>query len=173
MDVKFTPKKAEAGGYYVRSSNLPPMISSVEAKLGAQCMLSPASIIPSPSHTGSLVSQLPSLNFLVLVPHKTHSPLLIRDPQGQYTDNFLVPQWGGVVFYNPPQWENGDEGKGVEVNVEMEKVMAVFVRQLQMLLGIPQPASSSPKVVLEPGNLGITEWVYETIHNRELLTICL
>lgn len=65
------------------------------------------------------------------------------------------------MFYNPPQWEGGDEGGGGEVKVEMEKVMAVFVRQLQMLLGIPiypQPASS-PKVVLEPGNLGITEWV--------------
>ena len=34
MDVKFTPKKSKAGGYYIPSSSLPPMISSVEAKLG-------------------------------------------------------------------------------------------------------------------------------------------
>lgn len=34
MDVKFIPKKAKEGGYYTLSTSLPPMISSVEAKLG-------------------------------------------------------------------------------------------------------------------------------------------
>ena len=66
------------------------------------------------------------------------------------------------MFYNPPQWVNGSVGGGGgEVRVEMEKVMAVFVRQLQMLLGIPTSTqtTSSPEVVLEPGYLGITEWV--------------
>lgn len=66
------------------------------------------------------------------------------------------------MFYNPPQWVDGsEEGEGGEVRVEMREVMAVFVKQLQMLLGIPtypQPASS-PEVVLEQGNLKITEWV--------------
>ena len=92
---------------------------------------------------------------------QAHSPLLIRDPGGQFTDNFLVPQWGGVVFYSPPESMNGSSvrGEGGEVMVGMERVMAVFVRQLQMLLGVPANTQTSGEVVLEPGNLGITEWV--------------
>ena len=68
------------------------------------------------------------------------------------------------MFYNPPEWTSGsEEGGGEEVMVRMEKVMAVFVRQLQMLLGVPAytQTSSSPEVVLEPGTLGITEWVWD------------
>ncbi|CAI8047231.1 GPI transamidase component PIG-S [Geodia barretti] len=135
-DLKFSPQRSKSGGYYVSSTSLPPMISSVESKLG------------------SLVSQLPSLNFLVLVAPPTHSPLLIRDPRGALTDNFLVPQWGGVVIFSPP----GEEEGGEEIVVRMEKVMSVFVRQLQLLLGVPITSSTSPGVVLERGTLGMTEW---------------
>ena len=115
------------------------------------------SIIP---FSGSVVSQLPSLNFLVLVAPPTHSPLLIRDPRGGLTDNFLVPQWGGVVIFSPPEEkeeEGGGGGGGVTV-VRMEEVMSVFVKQLQLLLGVPK-TSASLDVVLETGNLGMTEWV--------------
>ena len=43
-DVKFRPHKAsDSDGYYVLSSELPPMISSVESKLGE------SSLIPRPS----------------------------------------------------------------------------------------------------------------------------
>ena len=105
--------------------------------------------------SGSLVSQLPSLNFLVLVAPPTHSPLLIRDPRGALTDNFLVPQWGGVVIFSPP----GEEEGGEVIVVRMEKVMSVFVRQLQLLLGVPITSPTSPGVVLERGTLGMTEWV--------------
>ena len=65
------------------------------------------------------------------------------------------------MFYSPPEWGvHGGEEEG-EVVVEMERVMAVFVRQLQLLLGVPPlpDTGSRPEVVLEPGNLGITEWV--------------
>ena len=102
--------------------------------------------------TGSLVSQLPSLNFLVLVAPPTHSPLLIRDPQGHLTDNFLVPQWGGVHIFSPPE-----PGRG-QVAVPMETVMCVFVKQLQLLLGVPE-TPPTPDLILELGNLGMTEWV--------------
>ena len=101
---------------------------------------------------GSLVSQLPSLNLLVLVAPPTHCPLLIRDPRGQLTDTFLVPQWGGVLIFSPPQ------GGGREVMVPMEEVMGVFVKQLQLLFGVPQ-TPPRPGVVLEPGIAGMTEWV--------------
>ena len=47
MDVKFVPKKSKAGGYYVPSTSLPPMISSVEAKLGLYNHSLPPSLPPS------------------------------------------------------------------------------------------------------------------------------
>ena len=33
-DLKFSPQRSKSGGYYVSSTSLPPMISSVESKLG-------------------------------------------------------------------------------------------------------------------------------------------
>ena len=33
-ELKFSPQRSKSGGYYVSSSSLPPMISSVESKLG-------------------------------------------------------------------------------------------------------------------------------------------
>ena len=54
---------------------------------------------------------------------------------------------------------SSERGEGGEVMVGMKRVMAVFVRQLQMLLGVPANTQTSGEVVLEPGNLGITEWV--------------
>ena len=46
-------------------------------------------------------------------------------------------------------------GKG---EVKMEGVMGVFVRQLQLLLGVPE-ISARPGLVLETGNMGMMEWV--------------
>ena len=129
------------------------MISSVESKLGQYtCAHTTHTHLLTPhssSLTGSLVSQLPSLNFLVYVTKQKHFPLHIRDLSGHMTDNFLVPQWGGVVFYNPPEWINQSEvggggGGGVEggaIQVTMEEVMVMFVKQLEMLLGVPEAVS--------------------------------
>ena len=88
------------------------------------------------------MSQFPSLNFLVYVPKQTESPLFIREEEKEersYTDNFLVPQWGGVIICNLGS-ESGDVEveSPVRVNVPMEKLMPVFVKQLHMLLGVPE-----------------------------------
>lgn len=104
--------------------------------------------------TASHVSQFPSLNFLVYIPKNTESPLYIRpDPsnreEASLTDNFLVPQWGGVILYNDPggllrhgvdpngTGAGGDDGGAVHLRVNMKKLMPVFIKQLKMLLGIP------------------------------------
>lgn len=96
----------------------------------------------------SHVSQFPSLNFLVYVPKRTEYPLFIRSGSSgseQVTDNFLVPQWGGVVIYNPDELlepttkEGGDQARSpIHVRVAVERLMPVFVGQLQMLLGVPE-----------------------------------
>ncbi len=102
------------------------------------------------------MSQFPSLNFLVYVPKRSESPLYIRsDSEGRsVTDNFLVPQWGGMVIYNRNEvsdLESSESGKNqsrdsgkecgdsgvVCLEVEMRKLMPVFVDHLKMLLGVP------------------------------------
>ncbi|XP_064392618.1 GPI transamidase component PIG-S-like isoform X2 [Halichondria panicea] len=138
-DVKFKSRKNKAGlGYHILSSQLPPMISSIESKLG------------------SLVSQLPSLHFLVYIPKLSESPLSIlpSSKSDQHTDTFLIPQWGGVVFYN-----HGNVTSDPDiVDVRMERVMPVFVKQLKLLLGIPSELPPISDVKLSNGPLGITDW---------------
>ena len=106
-------------------------------------------------NAASLVSQLPSLNFLVYIPKKSEYPLHIRQSSksNDSTDTFLVAQWGGVMIYNPPEIaqqrenESKDSNKtrgekememkgALQVAVKMEKVIPVFIQQLKMLLGV-------------------------------------
>ena len=96
--------------------------------------------------TASHVSQYPSLNFLIYVPKATESPLFIRLKSDllTQTDNFLIPQWGGVVFYNQEQPPSGGRRSNETIKdephklgVKMEVLMSVFVEQIKMLLGVP------------------------------------
>jgi len=78
----------------------------------------------------------------VYIPKASESPLYIRDKSDQrqnQTDNFLIPQWGGVTFYNVE--DSFREGGRRRMFVEMRSVMKVFVNQLQLLLGLPNPVS--------------------------------
>ena len=43
---------------------------------------------------------------------------------------FLVQQWGGVIFYNPSTSHNSSH-----VDIVMEDVMVIVVRQLKLLMG--------------------------------------
>ena len=97
---------------------------------------------------GSVVSQHPSLNFLIYVPKTSEYPLHIQDVGSKDslpTDAFLVPQWGGVVIYNPPELAGSARDKGdstqdagtTSVVVRMEELMPLFIGQLKMLLGVP------------------------------------
>ena len=143
-DVKFRAKKEkDKESYYVLSSHLPPMISSVESKLGTvhvymlmaclHCVwmdecpnvclsvslsLSLSTHIQMYSLIASHVSQLPSLNFLVYIPKMSEYPLHIRQSSksSDSTDTFLVAQWGGVMIYNPPEIARQRENKSKDDN---------------------------------------------------------
>ena len=105
--------------------------------------------LPCPHPTGSLVSQLPSLNFVIYLPKRTEYPLHIRQDQRSNvtpTNAFLVPQWGGVVVYNPPEMGSGQDMElqreavaqdKLNVSVRMEELMPLIIGQLKMLLGVP------------------------------------
>lgn len=87
--------------------------------------------------TGSQVTQLPSINFLVYLPRRTERPLYIVDPGDAKSprESFLVPQWGGVVIYNARP--DSASGTSPASSVKMGRVMPIFIEQLTALLGIP------------------------------------
>ena len=61
-----------------------------------------------------------------------------QDPRwGLTTDTFLVPQWGGLIIYNPPEVGNRTNEGGTRVRVRMDHLMPAFIEQLKMLLGVP------------------------------------
>ena len=84
------------------------------------------------------MSQLPALNFVVYLSTPSQYPLLIKTPDGGLTtDTFLVPQWGGLIIYNPPEVGNRTNEGGTRVRVRMDHLMPAFIEQLKMLLGVP------------------------------------
>lgn len=105
----------------------------------------------------SHVSQFPSLNFLVYVPKQSESPLFIRASDSSLTDNFLVPQWGGMVIYNSQELSHAgsEAGEGetdsdgvLHLRVKMDKLMPIFVEQLKMLLGVPNVVTAQEMCVV-------------------------
>ena len=94
------------------------------------------------------------------VPCSSESPLTILPSakSDQHSDTFLIPQWGGVVLYN----DNTTSDPG-HVDVKMERVMSVFVRQLKLLLGIPSEVRG--------GVVGVVKFshVIESLYSYPLL----
>ena len=136
-------------------------VCDVDSRVTSLC---PSSLLPPP---GSLVSQLPSLNFVICLPKKTEYPLYIRQDQRSKvtpTSAFLVPQWGGVVVYNPPEMGSEQDKEPqreavaqdkLNVSVRMEELMPLFIGQLKMLLGVPAHVShraNNPTFIPKPSH---------------------
>ena len=71
------------------------------------------------------------------IPSTEQAPLYIRDEEDKHirTNSFLSPQWGGILIYNiaPPR-EN--ESLPIRPNIDMKKVMEVFLAQVRLLLNL-------------------------------------
>ena len=85
--------------------------------------------------TVKLVDQL---DRWIVVGHKNRLRDIIRSLQSclgtdRGIDAFLVPQWGGVIFYNSPILSNNDI-----IEVKMETILPTIIRQLKLLLGLPE-----------------------------------
>lgn len=83
----------------------------------------------------------PTVNFVLYVPDKTQSPLLVKESGA---NSWLIPQWGGVAILNPTA-----PGKDAIVSASLTKealgpAMHTFSNQLISLLGLPQMPSSLP-----------------------------
>uniref|UniRef100_V5GNM4 GPI transamidase component PIG-S n=2 Tax=Kalmanozyma brasiliensis (strain GHG001) TaxID=1365824 RepID=V5GNM4_KALBG len=99
-----------------------------------------------------VLSQTHDLHFLLYIPSKSHSPLLIRDTVtggvNEASNAWLIPQWGGVVILNVDDGRNVSSGL-IDPSLEAEKgriqdlpqddvqqAISLFAYQLEILLGL-------------------------------------
>ncbi|MEE6509030.1 hypothetical protein FKM82_023899 [Ascaphus truei] len=139
-----TPRFERAtSSYTLNAYNLPHVINPVEARLGS-----------------SAASLYPVLNFLLYVPEYSHSPLHIQDKDGSRVSSnaFHSPRWGGIMVYNVDYESPEEPSFPVKVDIDMVRVMEVFLTQLRLLLGITKVLVPDDYKLETPGNEGLTDW---------------
>ncbi|NWW87394.1 PIGS transamidase, partial [Rhynochetos jubatus] len=133
----------ESSSFLLSAHSLPHVINPVEARLGS-----------------SAASLYPVLNFLLYVPERSHSPLYIQDKDGApvSTNAFHSPRWGGIMIYNVEAPASPQTPLPLHVEVDMVRVMGVFLAQLRLLFGLSRE-ELPPEFLLEsPGNEGLADW---------------
>ncbi|XP_005056850.1 PREDICTED: GPI transamidase component PIG-S isoform X1 [Ficedula albicollis] len=133
----------ESSSFLLSAHSLPHVINPVEARLGS-----------------SAASLYPVLNFLLYVPERSHSPLYIQDKDGApvSTNAFHSPRWGGIMVYNVEVPASPQASLPLHVDVDMARVMEVFLAQLRLLFGLSRE-EVPPEFLLEsPGNEGLADW---------------
>eukprot|EP00079_Xenopus_tropicalis_P020659 XP_012811796.1 PREDICTED: GPI transamidase component PIG-S isoform X1 [Xenopus tropicalis] len=144
-----TPRfEKSTSSYILNLHNLPHVINPVEARLGS-----------------SAASLYPVLNFLLYVPEYSHSPLYIQDKDGSRipTNAFHSPRWGGIMIYNVDYGNLGELQFPVHIDIDMVRVMEVFLTQLRLLLGITKAAVPEDYQLESPGNEGLTDWELDSL----------
>ncbi|MGH0181139.1 UNVERIFIED_CONTAM: hypothetical protein FKN15_006307 [Acipenser sinensis] len=139
-----TPRyDSTVSSYTLNAETLPHVINPVEARLGSNA-----------------ASSHPVLNFLLYVPDYPHSPLYIKDRGGDKvpTNAFHSPRWGGIMVYNVNEKYTDPPWLPVHINIDMVRVMEVFLAQLRLLLGVQQPHAPADFLLQSPGNEGLTDW---------------
>uniref|UniRef100_A0A8D3DPD6 Phosphatidylinositol glycan anchor biosynthesis, class S n=1 Tax=Scophthalmus maximus TaxID=52904 RepID=A0A8D3DPD6_SCOMX len=129
--------------YTLNADSLAHVINPVEARLGSNA-----------------ASSNPVLNFLLYVPDAHHSPLYIHDRKKQEVPSnaFHSPRWGGIMVYNVNDFYGPEAVFPVDINIDMAKVMGVFLAQLRLLLGV-QSSSAPPGFLVAPcGTAGLADW---------------
>ncbi|KAF4077681.1 hypothetical protein AMELA_G00210700 [Ameiurus melas] len=129
--------------YTLNAASLAHVINPVEARLGSNA-----------------ASSYPVLNFLLYVPEAHHSPLFIRDHRKKEVSSnaFHSPRWGGIMVYNVNDMYGPEAEFPVDINIDMAKVMGVFLAQLRLLLGVHKTQPPPGFVLQSPGSAGLVDW---------------
>ncbi|KAG9265777.1 GPI transamidase component PIG-S [Astyanax mexicanus] len=134
---------SSVSAYTLNADSLAHVINPVEARLGSNA-----------------ASSNPVLNFLLYVPDAQHSPLFIRDhSKKEVTSNaFHSPRWGGIMVYNVNDMYKPEAEFPVDININMAKVMGVFLAQLRLMLGVQKTQPPPGFVLQSPGSAGLADW---------------
>ncbi|PCH35059.1 hypothetical protein WOLCODRAFT_139716 [Wolfiporia cocos MD-104 SS10] len=115
----------------------------------------------------SSVSSDPVLHFVLFVPSSRHSPLRILGTDGipATSSSFILPQWGGIVLFNPPT-----------INVTrhlptaaLDSVFVTFRHQLTSLLGVPALPAQVHVETRAATSAGITDWQLDALLRRRAI----
>jgi len=84
------------------------------------------------------VSNDPVLHFVLFIPSAARRPLRIIQDDGtpSRSNAFIVPQWGGIIIYNPPNHD--DHPNQYLTTPNLVTIFTTFRAQLLALLGVPQ-----------------------------------
>ncbi|KAJ3026888.1 UNVERIFIED_CONTAM: hypothetical protein HDU68_004901 [Siphonaria sp. JEL0065] len=126
---------------------------------------------------GSSVSTSPPINFVIYIPTHSQCPLYIASSDEKNsplveTNAFSIPQWGGIVVFNPDYTSNKIETssqtrvKTYKLDAqELEGPMNVFLEQMRGLLGVKTVELGSAERLLPRftfkyvgSSAGITKW---------------
>jgi phosphatidylinositol glycan class S len=145
---------------YLYSTGLGVQVQKTErgSKLSSEQL--PHIINPVEAYLGSHISTNPSINFVVYIPTREQSPLNIYDSDGEEssTNAFLSPRWGGLLIYNIDSSVTNNQSLPVNVSVDMQHIMSIFMAQLRLLLGIHQTVAAGQVLVMDPGNKIVSDW---------------
>lgn len=83
---------------------------------------------------GPSIGSGPTINFVVYVPSKEQSPLMLAETGGS---SWIIPQWGGVQILNP----TAKQTERLSAN-DLRPIMITFADQLSSLIGLPPSPSS-------------------------------
>ncbi|KFV69518.1 GPI transamidase component PIG-S, partial [Dryobates pubescens] len=133
----------ESSSFLLGAHSLPHVINPVEARLGS-----------------SAASLYPVLNFLLYVPERSHTPLYIQDKDGApvSTNAFHSPRWGGIMVYNVETPASPQDSLPLHVDVDMVRVMEVFLAQLRLLFGLSREELPAELLMESPGNEVLADW---------------
>ncbi|KAJ6543823.1 phosphatidylinositol-glycan biosynthesis class S protein-domain-containing protein [Mycena sp. CBHHK59/15] len=111
----------------------------------------------------SSISNDPVLHFILFIPSAWRRPLQILDAHGSPSpsDAFLLPQWGGIIIYNPPP----EMQSHIQLpSSALDSVFSTFAYQLLCLLGVPR---LPPDVRTDAAVL--TDWQLDALLRRRAL----
>uniref|UniRef100_A0A3B3ZQL2 Uncharacterized protein n=1 Tax=Periophthalmus magnuspinnatus TaxID=409849 RepID=A0A3B3ZQL2_9GOBI len=116
-------------------------------------------INPVEARLSNAASSNPVLNFLLYVPDVNHSPLFIHNHNKQEVPSnaFHSPRWGGIMVYNVNGFYGPDATFPIDINIDMAKVMGVFLAQL-LLLGVQSSPLPFGFLVAPCNSFGLADW---------------
>ncbi|KAG6854093.1 hypothetical protein C0991_010507 [Blastosporella zonata] len=145
--LAFTPRSLEHG-FGIDPEDLTVFVNSAEWTLS------------------SSASNDPVLHFVIFVPSAVRRPLHILDHKGapSLSTSFLLPQWGGIVIFNP----EGSTQESKLASPNLDAIFSAFSEHLLSLLGVPR----LPPNLVKPSRW-LTDWQldallrYRTLSNSQ------
>ena len=121
-----------SGGVSLSPEQLGLSVNTVESLLASQSSSAPGlNMLVKPVYSACV--QWIKLGLLqVYIPPIESSPMSVI---GSDTDSFLIPRWGGVNIYNYVSNEEQNISFPLNIDVDMRKVMGVWIGQIRTLLG--------------------------------------